>query len=265
MGYNGTRKRILMFLILLVCIAAVVFIGTEVFQVENIVILGSGTLDDDVIINLSGISYGDNIFKINKEKVRQRIEGNAPFPMVQAISIRLPDEVIIAVEERVPAAVIPYLSSNIIIDSSGFILDIVKQTNELSYPTIEGMHISRLIKGSVLETAESDSYKFKIMIRMLEAIAKWEIGSMIQTIYLDDPDHVELVTRDDVHVTLGQALELDRKLGWLQSDAYTEVLNRDEKGTLDVSVPGKAVFHPEPAADDEQGEDGDQTNEEDGS
>jgi len=259
MGYNGTKKRILLILILLVCFAAVVFIGAEVFQVERITVLGDGSINKDTIVSLSGITYGENIFKLDKEKVRKRLEGNAPFPIVESITIKLPDEVIIAVEERVPVAVIPYLSSYIVIDSNGFILDIVKQSAEASYPVIDGVYITRLTKGSLLEVAASDNYKYKVMIRLLKAISNWDLGTMIKTVDLENPDGIVLITRDDITITMGQAVELDRKLGWLESDAYTEVLNKGEQGVLDVSVPGKAVFHPAPTPDAEQEEENEES------
>jgi cell division septal protein FtsQ len=255
MAGNGTRNGFLMFLILLICFAAIVFIGTEVFQVENIIVICSGALDENVIIGTSGISYGDNIFKINREQVKRRIEGNAPYPIVEGISINLPNKVHIIVEERVPTAVVPYLSSYILVDSSGFIMDITKQTQEPSYPVIEGISISRLTKGSTLEVAQDGNYKKKVLIRMLEALEQWNITHMIKTMYLDNPDDIILVTRDEIQVKLGQAIELDRKLGWLKSTAYTEVLQKQEIGTFDVSVPGKAVFHPQPLQEESGNED----------
>lgn len=260
---NGTSKGIFMFLILLICFAAIVFIGTEVFQVENIEVICSGALDKDAIINTSGISYGENIFKISREKVKQRIESSAPFPVVEGISVKLPDEVLIIVEERVPAAIIPYLSSHITVDSSGFVLDIVKQTLEPSYPVVEGISISRLTKGRPLEVAQDGIYKQKVLIRMLEALEQWDVIDMILTMSMDDPDDIFLTTRDGIRIKLGQAVELDRKLGWLKSTAYAEVLQKGEAGVFDVSVPGKAVFYPQSLSEEQEGEE-EQTDEEDG-
>jgi cell division septal protein FtsQ len=252
MGQNGTRRGILLFLVLLICMAAIVFLGTEIFQVQKITVLCSGTLEKDVIINLSGVSYGDNIFKIGRDKVKKRIEGNAPFPVVEAVSFRLPDEVILAVEERVPAAVVPYLSSYVVIDASGFIMDIIKQKDEVPYPVVDGIRLNNLTKGSRLDMAESGSYKQKVLVRLLEAVREWKAGDLLQSILLEDPDNITLVTRDNVRIAMGQATELDKKLGWLESDAYTEVLAKGEAGTLDVSVPGKAVFRPESTTDSGQ-------------
>ena len=260
---SGTRRGILMFLVLLICLAAIVLIGTELFQVENISVTGSAALDEGVIISTSGISYGDNILQISKDQVKKRIESNPPFQIVEGISITLPHDVHIMVTERVPAAVIPYLSSHILVDSSGFILDILKQAQQTIYPVVEGVSISKLTKGTTLEPAGEGSYQQKILVRMLQALEEWDINQMIQTLDLDNPDDIVLITRDGIRVKLGQAVELDRKLGWLQSAAYTEVLQRDEAGVFDVSVPGKAIFHPQTSSADQEEDSGEPADDED--
>lgn len=245
MRANGTRRGVLLFLILLLCLVAIVFLGTEVFQVKRISILGSKTLDNNVIISLSGVSYGDNIFKISKEKVKNRIQDNAPFPIVEAISFKLPDEVAITVQERTPAAVIPYLSSYIVIDAGGLILDIIKQQPEVVYPVIDGLEIQNLTKGKPLDSIESDDYKQRILISLLEEIYACGVEDIIKVINMENPDDILLKTRDDIQIIVGQAVEIDKKLAWLQSDAYTEVLERDINGVMDISVSGKAIFRPE--------------------
>lgn len=256
MSRSGTRSGFYRFMVLLLCLAAIVFIGTEIFQVEKCTVVGSNTLDKDVIINISGISKGDNIFKIDKKLVKSRIEGSAPFPRILGISIKLPDEVLISIEERTPVALIPYLSSYLVIDESGFILDIIKEDNVPSLPIVEGIHITRLTKGSLLEVSESDNYRYKILTVMLEAVTEWEFGELIHTISLNNPDEISLLTRDGISVYVGQAVELDRKMGWLDSEAYTKVLQSEQEGSLDVSVPGKAVFHPDPVEEEESEEEG---------
>ena len=116
--------------------------------------------------------------------------------MVKAVSVALPDEVIIVLEERVPAAAVPYLSSYLIIDCNGFILDIVKQSQGVSLPVLEGIHVSCLSKGSFLEVSEKDSYQFKVLTHFLKSLEEWEIKDRIRTIYIDHPDDLTLLTNE---------------------------------------------------------------------
>ncbi len=252
MGRSGTRSGFYRFMVLLLSLAAIVFIGTEVFQVEKCTVIGSHTLDKDVIINISGVSKSDNIFKIDKKLVKSRIEGSAPFPKVLGVTIKLPDEVIISIEERIPVALIPYLSSYLVIDGSGFILDITKEDSVPNLPIVEGVHVTSLTKGNLLEVSKSDNYRYKVLTVMLEAIIEWGSIEQIYSISLDNPDEISLLTRDEISIYVGQAVDLDRKLGWLNSEAYTKVLQNEQEGSLDVSVPGKAVFHPDPIEEKEE-------------
>lgn len=242
---HGTRLGILMILILLVCITAIVFLGTDTFSIKKITVYGNNAVDEAVIINTSGISYNDNIFKINKALVKQRIENSPPYPIVLSILLKLPNEAEIKVQERTPAAVVPYLSSNLVIDKTCFIIDIEKQRAETSYPSIEGVIIQSFAKGSKLKLIESESFKLRVLLNLLESICKQGVGDILATINIEDPDNLKLYTRDGIEIVVGQAVELDRKLGWLRSDAYSELLRQGLKGTLDVSVPGKAIFKPE--------------------
>jgi cell division protein FtsQ len=249
MGRNGTSKGILLFLVLLLCLTAIVLLGAGVFQVKKITVISGGTLSEDAIINLSGITRGDNIFKISKAKVKNRMENNPPFPVVQSISFRLPAEVVLVVRERVPVAVIPYLSSHIIIDGSGFVLNIVKQQDDEPYPVVEGVPVTSLTRGSLLSTGEHESYREKILLRLLGEMDKWKVGGMLKGIGLENPDNIVLTTKDGIQVQIGQAVELDKKFGWLKSEAYQSVLKNGKGGTLDVRVPDKAVYRPEGGQD----------------
>ena len=237
MGRNGTSKGILLFLVLLLCLTAIVLLGAGVFQVKKITVISGGTLSEDVIINLSGISRGDNIFKISKAKVKK------------SISFRLPAEVVLEVRERVPVAVLPYLSSHIIIDRSGFILDIVKQRDDEPCPVVEGVPLTSLTKGTLLSAGEHESYKEKMLLRLLGEIDKWKVGGLLKGIGLENPDDILLTTKDGIQVQIGQAVELDKKFGWLKSEAYQSVLKNGKGGTLDVRVPDKAVYRPKDGQD----------------
>ncbi|HOB20730.1 MAG TPA: FtsQ-type POTRA domain-containing protein, partial [Candidatus Atribacteria bacterium] len=176
---HGTRLGILMILILLVCITAIVILGTDTFSIKKITVSGSNAADTNVIINTSNISYGDNIFKINRALVKQRIENSPPYPIVLSILLKLPDEVEIKVQERTPAAIVPYLSSNILIDKTGFIIDIRKQQEEAGSPSVEGVIIQSFTKGYKLKLIESESFKLRVLLNLLESIYKLEVNDIL--------------------------------------------------------------------------------------
>jgi cell division protein FtsQ len=256
MGKNRTNRNILIYLALLLALAATVFIGTEIFQIDKITVTGSETVDKDVIISLSGITYGQNIFKISRSLVTSRIEENPPYLIVASIGFKLPDEVVIAVEERKPTAYIPYLSSFIVIDVRGFILDIIKQFPDPDLPQIQGIGIKNFTKGTHLAAADRDEYKERILFRLLEAVDKSDTIGSVSVLNVEDPDNIRVITREGYDVFLGQALELEKKLSWLKSeDGYGKIVEAGVPGILDISVADKMVFRPEAQSneDDEEG------------
>jgi len=268
MGKNRTSRNLLIYLALLLALAAMVFIGTEIFQVDKITVTGSGTVDKDVIIGLSGITYGQNIFKVSKSLAASRIEENPPYLMVNSIGFKLPDEVVISVEERKPSAYIPYLSSFVVIDAGGFILDIIKQFPDPDLPQVQGIGVKSFTRGTPLAAADRDQYKERILYRVLEAVDKSGTAANISVLDFEDPDNIRVITREGYDILLGQALELEKKLSWLKSpEGYGKVLEAGVPGTLDIRVADKMVFRPaDPDETDETDEtdDGSQTDETNG-
>ena len=89
-----------------------VFIGYEFhgflrqsphFQVEAVVIEGADALEDTRILEVSGISRGDNIFFFDAERVMEKIE-SMPYVRSCSVTLMFPDTVFILIEERIPFA-----------------------------------------------------------------------------------------------------------------------------------------------------------------
>ncbi|HZK34668.1 MAG TPA: FtsQ-type POTRA domain-containing protein [Bacillota bacterium] len=242
---RGTRIGAILILVLLICITGIVILGTDIFNIQKISVKGSEDIDKNVIISISGISYGDSIFKISRKQVRERLENTQPYPLVKEILLRLPDEVEIQIEERAATAYIPYLSSYIVIDKNAFIVDIVKQgSGEAKHMKIEGVRLLNFAKGTQLELIESEDIKQRVIISLLDSISAQGVQNVISIIHMSDVDNIQLETKDGIIVKLGQATQVDTKLSWILSDAYTDLVDENMQGVLDVSVAEKAVFRP---------------------
>ena len=90
------------------------------FVMDEVKIVGHKTLDPESLVKLSGLRPGTNIFGVDLERVRQRIESN---PSVRCSSVRKspPSTLRIEIEERVPVALIDRKDS-IAVDAEGVIL-----------------------------------------------------------------------------------------------------------------------------------------------
>lgn len=236
MARNGTSKGLLLFFLLLLVVATIVFLGTDYFHIKSITVTGNEAIDDEVIIRMSGINIGENIFQISKPVVKKRIEENPPFLVLNSVSLLLPDKVVISVSERKQAALIPYLSSYILIDRTGFVLDIIKQEKEASLPIITGIRLKSYSKGKYLEASSDDDYKYKALKILLESLYNQGANELIYEINIADADNIMLKSIHGIDIVIGQAINLDKKVSWLLSDAYDLIISKYSSGIFDVSV-----------------------------
>ena len=238
------KKKGYMFLIfiLLLAVTGVFYLGTESFQIKKITVIGNEIIDEKEIIKRSGISFNQNIFKLDKEIVEERIES---VPYLEVVSIRpnYPDEVVITVHERKAAAIIPYLNSYFIIDKDCYIMEIVNEIEEVLYPLVQDMEVRSFVVGKKLVAEEE--YQVKVLSKILESIYQLELENQVSEIIISNPDDVQLILTDGIRTRIGQAIEMDKKLIWLKSEKLKGVCKGLTGGILDLSAPSKPVFYPD--------------------
>lgn len=241
---KGSKKKGYTFLILflLLAITGVVYIGNESFQIKNITVKGNDMISEDEIIKRAGITQNLNIFKLDSELTKERIESH-PYLEVVSIKPRYPDELIITVKEKRAAAIISHLNSYFFIDEECYIMDIANKLDDIAYPLVQGIQVRNFVMGKKLVTAEE--YQVKVLSRVLESMYELGLESQISEIIMDDPDNIELILTDGIRTRIGQATEIDKKLLWLKSPDIEEVCKGLVGGILDLSTPSQPVFYPD--------------------
>ena len=238
---NSRKKGLILLLFLLASLVGLVYIGTELFQVKRIVVTGNKKTGYDEIVRMSGLYIGQNIFKIDRTIIEERIELN-PYLDVLSVYFKYPDEVVVNVKERTPTAVIPYLGSYVVINDEGYVLEIHGDLDNISYPLIQGLTIKGCSKGKVVSVV--DPYQIKALRHVLEETYRQELQDIISEILMDDPDDIYIISRNGTTIRLGQAVELKDKLKWLRTPNFQQIDNSSIKGTLDISVASQAIFKP---------------------
>ena len=78
---HGRRRMGLLFKLLCgAALAAALTVGATVFfQVETIAVVGSSRYTPEEVIAASGVAVGDNLFRMNKNQVSQRIRQQLPY------------------------------------------------------------------------------------------------------------------------------------------------------------------------------------------
>lgn len=232
------RVKFKVFITLLFLAGIMVFIlSSDIFSLKNIYVTGNKTVSKDDIINLSGLQYGQSLFKMNKKKVYKNLFNN---PKVKAIRIKriLPSSLSIDIIERVAVAAIPYLGSYLNIDEEALIIEVVSLSQETNIPILEGLSFDDFKIGEKF-IANNDE-QLRIALKILSALKTAELNKEINVINIEDTDSIELISNFDVSVILCNS-NLDYKIQMAKL-IIEDLKKRDKKGIVDMKHEGNPIF-----------------------
>lgn len=235
---SGNIKWLIKILILtLVSLSVYFFIHSSFFAVTAIKVVGGEMINDLDIVTLSGLTKGQNIFKVDQLAAETKIATNSLIANVE-IKKQFPRTVQIIIKERIPAALIPVEGGLIQIDIEGFILRKENELSQEALPIITGLEFpDTLAVGQKL-----DLEKLEMGLKM---IAQMDEGAKKQIAEIDvfDPQKLRAFTVDGAEVRLGNGdAFLDKFSKFLQVLKEEEKQNRlKEIEYIDVSFSGKPV------------------------
>ena len=119
-GSFGFLYRLLS--VLVICGVIVVAL-TLFFRVDTVVVTGTQRYTQQEVIDATGIKTGDNLFLMNKYDVAQNIVGELPYIEEIRINRKLPDTLLIQVEECGTPLALVQDGSAWLISSTGKIVD----------------------------------------------------------------------------------------------------------------------------------------------
>ncbi len=114
--------------------------GSEFFALEQVQIRGIRNLTEDQVLEAAGLVFGQNILATDLGKVRERLLAH---PLVRNAAVRrlLPADVVIEIEERVPAVELR-AGGRYIIDAEGHIMTAAREDLPLELPCISGLRVT---------------------------------------------------------------------------------------------------------------------------
>lgn len=221
------RKRFFLRLFLLIAIISItVFysIKSGTFNIDTINVNGNYKLSEELIINTSGIIKGENIFRIKTSDGEKEIK-SLPYVKDVKIERKLPKTINVNIVERVEVIQMKALSSYVLIDSEGYILDFVDVKNE-NLPTLIDFEINNVIPGDNI-------YKFDRGKELEELLSMDNhiILSKISDIIYESDDNINIVINNGINVAFGPLDNVKYKLRYLN-----EILIDIEKRQLPVKM-----------------------------
>ena len=211
------KRKVLKFfmLIVIIIIASIILLSSSLFDLKNIYVEGNEKISDEAIISLSGLNLYENIFKLNKNSVIDKIKENAYIENAE-ISRKLPSTIEIRIKERKVNYMLEYANSYAYINNQGYILEI---TNEkLDLPILIGYDtdLSTTTPGNRMDI--EDLKKMDTVIRIYETAKSNEIGNLITKINISDSkDYILILDTEGKTVHLGECADLNTRILYLKS------------------------------------------------
>lgn len=237
-----TRKKknyLLRFLALAGVFAAIgLFLSSSIFDVKTIEVEGNSYYSDSQVINISGAVTGGNIiWGTESGTIKERLREDPYFTEVK-VKRKLPDTLIIQVQERTQIAAVIYGDKYIVIDPTGIVLR--KGDVDPKITLIKGLKISKMDVGEHIGVE-----KEQILETTLDMLSVMREGDL----YFKKIDVSKVTIKAYIFDTLlvkGTPKQMKKtiKSGELQKVVNMFIKNNMKRGTLNLGDNGYMSFSP---------------------
>lgn len=242
---RNKRRRIIFYTViaLIFILIAVILSFTVFFHVNNISVSGKTKYTSAQIIKASGINTGDNLFLIDRSKVKENIESKLPYVGKVELINDYPDGIIIKVTAAKPAAAVANGSLYALITSDGKILELGVKEPDSSLMVLKGIADGKGLKVGKYISFKDDA-TFELFTDMMQYFKDYKIDN-VTMLDLSKTSDIKFVYDGRITVLIGSKTNIEKKLESAAAVLEQENnISTDQKGTLDLTISGEAHFIP---------------------
>lgn len=201
----------LILLILIISLGVLFVLKTNFFIIDKIEVIGNNKIKKEDLIIASSINIGENIFKISIKSGEENIK-KLPYTKEIRIRRKLPKTITMEIFERKEVAQVKDISSFLIIDNEGKILDVKDDENE-NLPMIIGLEIDNKIQGdNIFSEIEID-----LKVEFIKIGHDIGILNEIKQINMGDIDNISIKTNNNISIAFGNLNNIRYRLSLLYS------------------------------------------------
>lgn len=234
-----SRKRIIIGLIMMLIstVSFIIIFKTDYLTVKSVEIKGNNILSKEEIIFYSGITLGNNIFK---EKIGQVHDHLMKDPYVKKVAVKrkLPNKILIHMEERKESAAIPFMNDYLIIDKEGLVLRSSPGNGQLKI--MKGLQFSNFMEGELLKVQDKEQLSRGLTI--LNHVNNSNIT--LKELNITDKENIIINLTDTLYCEIGQGDDLNYKLMVLANVLKDLDSKGITRGVIDISHDGYPSFRP---------------------
>lgn len=223
-------------ILILVLVTGLTLSVTVFFNISQIEISGGSQYTEDDFSRLTGVETGDNLFRLNLDKMQSMILNNTSDLDSVKIERKLPETLRVTFVPSKPSAVVHANEKFYVISSGGRVIKIVDTAEEYEgLLQVTGIDLVDVGVGSFIDETEG----YQTMVQLLASLEETGLGNVkgINVVASDlqvDIDHRLLLL-------LGNISDLDHKLK-LTKESIRSAGDESIRGIFDSSVSGKSFF-----------------------
>ena len=221
-----------LFLIVLVAIAALIFLKVEYVEVQ-----GEAKYTEAELIEAAGIRTGSPMLLVRGGAIANRLTSEFTYVNSVRVEKKLPSTLRLVVNESVPAATIAYQGERWILDGSCRVLEPYDGQRLIE---LRGVTPTGVTQGSRLTTDET--VKLDNAAKVLTAMISQGIVENVNWLDVSNVGAIKFDYMGRFTVDVGSGESADYKLIKLMK--VVEKLEDDENGRIDVSRDGESLFIP---------------------
>lgn len=227
-------------LALLVMCVGVVLVFSLFFKINNITISGDKAYSDKMVVEKSGIEFGENLFKVNEEKLSKKLSKDLPYIKNVTIERKLPDTIIINVEASKEVGAITTQKGFVLLDETGKVLDKNASILKENVAVINNVKLKEYTEGETVVL--TDEKKTETLIKLFEAIKNAEM-QLLTEIDLKNVNDIKIKYDDRITFAVGSLTNIETKLarGIAALEKENEI-NAYSEGTLDLKTEPYVYF-----------------------
>ncbi|TYQ13139.1 UNVERIFIED_CONTAM: cell division protein FtsQ [Acetivibrio alkalicellulosi] len=255
-------KIIKFFIGMILSIMALVGIAlSPLFYVNSIEVYGNKHYNNSEVVNMSKIRLGENWFRelgfelkgiltFRSVEAENNILKGCPYVKDVDVKMSFPRRVKINITEREPFVLLPYISTSLVVDYDGYVLDTVNESIKSTLPVIRGLNISRYALGQRLELEDFKGFNtfveiYDIIDMVQNDINKKRLDQYIVYIDVSDVENIIMYVDSRITVNLGSYRDLSEYNIVFLKEMFFNRIGSEEKGYIDFTTGNNPTFIPE--------------------
>lgn len=234
------KNMLSVLLAVVVMCVGLVLVFSLFFKINTITISGDKVYSDKMVADKSGIEMGENLFKVNGEKLTEKLSKDLPYIKSVTVERKLPDTIIINVEAAKEVAAITTKKGFVLLDETGKVLDKNASILKENVAVINNVKLKEYIEGE--KVILTDEKKTETLIKLFEAIKNADM-QLLTEIDLKNVNDIKIKYDDRITFAVGSLTNIETKLarGVAALEKENEI-NAYSEGTLDLKTEPYVYF-----------------------